>query len=204
MQLYKRAGAKYFVALANHHDNFDAYDSKYHAWNSVNVGPKKDIVGTWAKVARAHGLRFGVSNHSSHAWHWFQPAYGHDARARWPACPTTPHAHQGRRQGQVVGRPRPAGPLRRVRLPMPDGVTDAKAANDWHAKNDGNWWEKIPPSTTATRQLVPPRPGPRRQISAGPLYFDDIELPLGQAGLESPRITTTPTSRTTAASWRPC
>src|SRR5262249_6655983 len=52
---------------------------KYHAWNSVNVGPKKDIVGTWAKVARANGLRFGVSNHSAHSWHWFQVAYGYDA-----------------------------------------------------------------------------------------------------------------------------
>ena len=61
MALYKRAGAQYFFALANHHDNFDAYDSKHHAWNSVNVGPKKDIVGTWAKVARANGLRFGGS-----------------------------------------------------------------------------------------------------------------------------------------------
>jgi alpha-L-fucosidase len=66
------------VALANHHDNFDAYDSKYHAWNSVRVGPKKDIVGTWARVARAKGLRFGVSNHSAHAWHWLQTAYGYD------------------------------------------------------------------------------------------------------------------------------
>ena len=42
MALYKRAGAKYFFAMATHHDNFDAYDSKYHAWNSVRVGPKKD------------------------------------------------------------------------------------------------------------------------------------------------------------------
>ena len=41
MELYVAAGAKYFVALANHHDNFDAYDSKYQAWNSVNVGPKR-------------------------------------------------------------------------------------------------------------------------------------------------------------------
>ncbi len=41
MQLYVKAGAKYFVALANHHDNFDCYDSRYHAWNSVRVGPKK-------------------------------------------------------------------------------------------------------------------------------------------------------------------
>ena len=44
MALYKRAGAKYFVALANHHDNFDCYNSKYQPWNSVNIGPKKDIV----------------------------------------------------------------------------------------------------------------------------------------------------------------
>jgi alpha-L-fucosidase len=61
IDLYAKAGAKYFVALANHHDNFDAYDSKYHGWNSVRVGPKRDIVGTWAKAARAKGLRFGVS-----------------------------------------------------------------------------------------------------------------------------------------------
>lgn len=50
MALYKKAGAKYFVTLANHHNNFDNYDSKYHKWNSVNVGPKKDIVGTWEKI----------------------------------------------------------------------------------------------------------------------------------------------------------
>src|ERR1041385_8975927 len=79
MDLYIAADAKYFVALANHEDNFDTYDSRYHAWNSVNVGPHRDIVGTWARIARAHGLRFGVSNHSSHTWHWFQTAYGYDA-----------------------------------------------------------------------------------------------------------------------------
>ena len=36
------------------------------------IGPKRDIVGSWAKAARARGLKFGVSNHSAHAWHWFQ------------------------------------------------------------------------------------------------------------------------------------
>ena len=78
MALYKRAGAHYFMALANHHDNFDCYDSKYQPWNSTKVGPMKDIVGIWAEVARKNGLHFGVSNHSSHAWHWFQVAYGYD------------------------------------------------------------------------------------------------------------------------------
>jgi alpha-L-fucosidase len=76
--LYKRAGAKFFIALANHHDNFDCFDSQYQPWNSVNIGPHKDIVGTWAKVARENGLRFGVSVHASHAWGWFEVAQGSD------------------------------------------------------------------------------------------------------------------------------
>jgi alpha-L-fucosidase len=76
--LYKRAGAKYFVALANHHDNFDCWNSKYQSWNSVNVGPHKDIVGTWAKEARKAGLRFGVTVHASRAWSWFEVAQGAD------------------------------------------------------------------------------------------------------------------------------
>ncbi|HSV16733.1 MAG TPA: alpha-L-fucosidase [Tepidisphaeraceae bacterium] len=76
--LYKRAGAQYFVALANHHDNFDCFDSKYQPWNSVNIGPKKDIVGTWEKAARAAGLRFGVTVHAAHAWSWFEVAQGAD------------------------------------------------------------------------------------------------------------------------------
>ena len=75
MALYKRAGAKYFFALANHHDNFDAYDSKYHAWNSVKVGPRKDIVGLWARAARANGLRFGATNHASWAARWVASAW---------------------------------------------------------------------------------------------------------------------------------
>ena len=78
MALYKRAGAQYFVSLANHHDNFDCYDSKYQPWNSVAVGPKQDIVGKWAKAARANGMHFGVSVHGARAWKWFEFAQGAD------------------------------------------------------------------------------------------------------------------------------
>jgi hypothetical protein len=39
--LYKRVGAQYFFAMANHHDNLDLWDSKYQSWNSVMLGPKK-------------------------------------------------------------------------------------------------------------------------------------------------------------------
>ncbi len=77
INLYKRAGARYFVALANHHDNFDTWNSKHQPWNSVNVGPKKDIIGIWARVARKHGLRFGVSYHATpgRTWGQFMPYY---------------------------------------------------------------------------------------------------------------------------------
>ena len=55
IQRFKAAGAKFFVTMANHHDNFDNFDSKYQPWNSVNMGPKKDIVGTWASWREKRG-----------------------------------------------------------------------------------------------------------------------------------------------------
>ena len=76
--LYKRCGAKYFVAMANHHDNFDNYDSKYQPWNSVNMGPKTDIIARWAAAAKHYGLPFGVSVHLAHAWTFYEKAQGSD------------------------------------------------------------------------------------------------------------------------------
>jgi alpha-L-fucosidase len=80
MALYKRAGAQYFFALANHHDNFDLWDSKYQSWNSAAIGPKKDLIAGWEKAARKNGLRFGVSVHASHAWSWYEPAQDYDGK----------------------------------------------------------------------------------------------------------------------------
>jgi len=76
--LYKKIGAKYFFALGNHHDNFDLWDSKYQPWNSVNIGPKRDILAEWAAAARKHGLPFGVSLHADHAWTWYEPSRRYD------------------------------------------------------------------------------------------------------------------------------
>lgn len=70
--LYKRAGAQYFFAMANHHDNLDMWNSKYQPWNTVNVGPKKDIIAGWAKAAKNNGLPFGLSSHAAHAWSWME------------------------------------------------------------------------------------------------------------------------------------
>jgi alpha-L-fucosidase len=77
--LYKRAGAKFFSAMAHHHDNFDNFDSTYQPWNSVRMGPKKDLVGGWMKAAREAGLRFGISSHGDRAWSWYQAAQGSDS-----------------------------------------------------------------------------------------------------------------------------
>ena len=71
MGLYKKAGAKYFCAIAQHHDNIDCWNSKYHRWNSVKMGPKKDVIGTWRDVTRKHGLRFGVTEHLGASWNWY-------------------------------------------------------------------------------------------------------------------------------------
>lgn len=78
MALYKKAGAKYFVSMGTHHDNFFLWDSKLHEWNSVKMGPKKDVVGLWQKAAKKQGLRFGVSEHLGASYTWFQVAHGAD------------------------------------------------------------------------------------------------------------------------------
>ena len=76
--LYKRMGARYVVAMANHHDNFDNWNSTHQPWNSVNMGPKRDIIGDWGKAVKAAGMHFGVSFHAVHAWTWFEPAQDYD------------------------------------------------------------------------------------------------------------------------------
>ena len=77
---YKKIGAQYFFALGNHHDNMDLWDSKYQPWNSVNMGPKKDILKGWERAARKHGLYFGVSLHADHAWSWYETSQRHDTQ----------------------------------------------------------------------------------------------------------------------------
>jgi len=78
MELYKKAGAKYFVSMGSHHDHFFLWDSKINKWNAVNMGPKKDVVGIWQQAAKKQGLKFGVSEHLGASFTWFQAAHGSD------------------------------------------------------------------------------------------------------------------------------
>lgn len=75
MALYKRAGARYVISQGMHHDNFDLWNSKYQPWNSVRLGPKRDIVAEWKKAADKEGMRFGIAFHGDYSLFWFQPAF---------------------------------------------------------------------------------------------------------------------------------
>jgi len=62
-ELFKKAGAKYVVPVAEHHDGFAMYDSGLSDWTAANMGPHRDVIGDLAKAVRAQGLRFGLSSH---------------------------------------------------------------------------------------------------------------------------------------------
>ncbi|MEO7718225.1 MAG: alpha-L-fucosidase, partial [Capsulimonas sp.] len=100
ISLYKAAGAKYFMCLANHHDNFDNYASSYQTWNSVALGPKKDLVGGWERAARAAGLRFGVSVHAAHAWSFYETSQGADKAGPLAGVPYDGHLTKADGKGQ--------------------------------------------------------------------------------------------------------
>lgn len=68
--LFKKAGAKYVVPVAEHHDGFAMYKTALSKWNAAEMGPKRDIVGEIATAVRKQGLIFGLSSHRIEHW-WF-------------------------------------------------------------------------------------------------------------------------------------
>jgi alpha-L-fucosidase len=88
MDLYQKAGAKYFFSMGVHHDGYDLWDSKYQPrWNSVASGPHKDVVGLWAAAARKRGMRFGVSEHLSNSFDWLAPSHLADTKGEYAGVP---------------------------------------------------------------------------------------------------------------------
>ncbi len=68
--LFKRAGAKYVVPVAEHHDGFAMYKTSLSRWNAAEMGPKRDIIGELSEAVRRKGLIFGLSSHRIEHW-WF-------------------------------------------------------------------------------------------------------------------------------------
>jgi alpha-L-fucosidase len=159
IQRYKNAGAKLFIALANHHDGFDAWNSKHQPWNAINMGPHRDVVGTWVAAARRHGLRFGVTVHQARNWWWFQTAHGTDA----------------------------SGPLAGV--PYDGGLTQPEGEHEWWQGYDPHrvYGVKHPfnalPDISYVKDFYDRTRDLIDQHDPDLLYFDNSLFPLGWAGM---------------------
>lgn len=159
IQRYKRAGARIFVALANHHDSFDTWNSRHQPWNAVNIGPHRDVVGTWAAAARNQGLRFGVTVHQARNWWWFQTSHGADKNGPLAGVPYDGDltAAEGKSQWwQGLDPQRLYGP----KHPL-DALPDISYVKNFYDR---------------TRDLID-------QHDPDLLYFDDTLFPLGWAGM---------------------
>ncbi|ADE53532.1 alpha-L-fucosidase [Coraliomargarita akajimensis] len=70
-ELYVASGARFAGPSAEHSDGFSMWDSKVNAFNSVKMGPQRDVVGEMEAALRKRGLKVMVSFHHSWLWGWY-------------------------------------------------------------------------------------------------------------------------------------
>ncbi len=87
MALYYKAGARYFVGQAMHHDHFFNYPSRLNRFNSVEMGPGKDICGLWKKAAEKYSLPFGLTEHLGASFSWWNVNKGSDTYGPYEGIP---------------------------------------------------------------------------------------------------------------------
>ena len=180
--LYKRTGAQYFVALGNHHDNFDLWDSKYQPWNSVRVGPRKDLIAGWAKAAHDQGLPFGVSLHASHAWSWYEVTQGADKTGPLAGMPYDGKLTKADGLGKWWDGLDPQDLYEQRHTPSPDFEKPGSIHDRWDWNNgvsqpDQAYCDKF---YNRTADLI-------KKYQPDLIYFDDDALPLwpvSDAGLK--------------------
>jgi alpha-L-fucosidase len=111
ISLFKQAGARYIVPVAEHHDGFAMYRSSFSPWNACEMGPRRDVLGELAAAAREQGLTFGCSFHRAEHWWFF------DGGLNFPSDVHDP------RSGDFYGPPRPK-----------EEVPDETFLDDWLAR----------------------------------------------------------------------
>lgn len=160
MDLYVKAGARYFVALANHHDNFDNWNSEHQPWNAVNLGPKRDLIADWKQAAKVHDLPFGVSIHAARSWQWMSPAFGSDKGGPLKGVPYDGHISKEDGKGKWWDGYDPVqlyGPVREADTPPSQAYLDSFYLR--------------------TLDLID-------NYDPDLLYFDDKHVPLGGVGMK--------------------
>ncbi len=156
---YKKAGAKFLFALANHHDGLDTWNSRHQPWNATSIGPHRDVIGEWARAARNQGMRFGVTVHQARNWWWFQTAHGTDTSGPYDGIP-----YEGRLR-IAEGKNQWWEGLDPQRLYAPKHPFDALPDVSYVK----NFYDR-------TRDLID-------QHDPDLLYFDNSLLPLGWGGM---------------------
>ena len=87
MSLYRKAGARYFVGQAMHHDHFFNYPSRLNRFNSMQIGPGKDICGLWKAAAEKEGLPFGLTEHLGATFAWWRTNKWCDSEGPYAGIP---------------------------------------------------------------------------------------------------------------------
>lgn len=161
IKYFKDLGAKYFVILANHHDHFDNFDSTHHPWNSVNVGPKRDIVGEFELSAKKYGIPFGVSSHDDRYLDWWLPAFGSDKTGPYANIPYDGHMTKEDGQGKWWEGLDPADLY---------GLPPAKRTPEWIKETKEHWLLRH-------KELV-------TKYDVDLLWFDGFGFPYNEYGKE--------------------
>ena len=174
VSLYKNAGAQYFMALANHHDNFDLYDSKYQKqWNATKIGPKKDLIAGWAKAARNNGLPFGVSVHASHAWRWYEVTQRSDKRGPYSGIPYDGKLTKADSKGKWWEGLDPQELYAQNHTLSQDSLDDNSIGKQWDWGNG-----TYPPSKAYIEKFYNRIIDLINNYNPDVVYFDDSQLPL--------------------------
>jgi alpha-L-fucosidase len=119
--VFQKSGAKYVVLTSKHHEGFAMWPSKEASktwgrpWNSVEIGPKRDLLGDLTTAVRAKGLKSGIYYS---LYEWYNPLWLTD-KPRYVAEHMTPQFKD------VVTRYKPS-------IVFSDGEWDLPSA-DWHS-----------------------------------------------------------------------
>jgi alpha-L-fucosidase len=153
MDLYVEAGARYFVAQAAHHDNFHNWNSTHHRWNSVKMGPRKDIIALWQEAAQKRSLPFGFSEHMGATFSWYVPNKGAD------------------KEGPFAGVPYDGSDPAYEDLYLPNRGAKGLEDGEWYTSNP--WWHKR--WFLYVKELI--------DLYHPDLLYSDGGVPFGQYGL---------------------
>lgn len=139
--LYKKAGARFLMIQGVHHDNYDLWNSRYQPWNSVNVGPKRDLLREWVNACKKQKMHYGVTFHHEYTWWWWQTAFQSDTYGDKKGVPYDGNLTLADGKGKWWEGLDPRR-LYGINLREYDSVAE-KANSPWSPANAGIFWRHL-------------------------------------------------------------